>query len=592
MLDLRLYRVTLLPFAIVVIVAAFSLHPRPTPLAATLPQQTFDPARVAQTIAAFAAKYPDRTPGSPSDDALAAAIATTSVTSLPAGLAGAGFHLTTVRANIETTTGARTVETVVATRAGTGPGVALIADRGSSQQGSAAALSGTATLLELAATYKNLSRAGFLRPLTLVSTSGGASAMGAVATALPAGTEAAIVLGDVADASGRGPYVVPWSGAGAVAPIALRLTMAGAIAAALGSTAGDVSIADQLARLALPLTTGPQGPLEGAGIPAVVVTADGESGPSSGPPNLSRINGFGQGLLGATLALGGGPDLPTAPTRDLAIGTQVLGGWGVRAAVGLLLLSLIGCTLDVLARARRRRAAVARWVGWVLSFAVPFVLAGLFAAFLGAGGLLPATPAAPVTPTELPVSAAGIAVLVSVGLLFILAWVLRAAVRARVGEKGPPESVGAGAALLVIGTATAALVWLANPYTAVLLILPLHLWLVVMTREYHRPPLVGAAYLLVSLAPLGAVIALLCIGLHVEPLALLWTLLLMIAGGALSPSGLLLASLTAGCFVAAAAILLRPGTLRGTEQLDVTVRGPLSYAGPGSLGGTESALRR
>jgi hypothetical protein len=326
----------------------------------------------------------------------------------------------------------------------------------------------------------------------------------------------------------------------------------------------------------------------------VLVAARGESTPPAKEAiaDVTRLGAFGQALLGVTIALDNAPALPSAPTRDLAIGTQVLGGWGVRAVVGMLLLSLLGCTLDVLARARRRRAPVGRWIGWVLSFALPFALAGLFAAFLGAGGLLPATPAAPVTPAELPVSGAGVAALVSVGLLFILAWVLRAAARARGRHKGPPEPVGAGAALLVTGTAAAVLLWLGNPYTAALLIVPLHLWLVVLTRGHARPPLLGAVYVLLSLAPLIAVIGLLCSGLGVEPLALLWTLVLLIAGGGLSASGLLLGSLTAGCFVAAAALLLRPGTLGPGQQIDVTVRGPLSYAGPGSLGGTESALRR
>ena len=161
-------------------------------------------------------------------------------------------------------------------------------------------------------------------------------------------------------------------------------------------------------------------------------------------------------------------------------------------------------------------------------------------------------------------------------------------------RSGPPEPVGAGAALLVVGTATAALLWLAKPYTAVLLVLPLHLWLG-RRRASTSCPSASSAGLrwLVSAGPSrGAGIALLCLELHVEPLALLWTLLLMIAGGALSAWGLLLASLTAGCFAAAATILLRAATLGGSAPLEVTVRGPLSYAGPGSLGGTESALRR
>jgi hypothetical protein len=590
-LDLRLYRITLLPSAIVLVVVAFSLHPRPASLPNTPAAQTFSGAVASRTMFDLAARYPERSPGSASDDALATVLATTPS---PDGLAGggSGFRVRTVSSTVETASGASTVKTVIATSAGTGAGagIALIADRGTSQQGPAA-LSGTATLLELASIYKNLLTH---RPLTLVSTSGGASAMGAVAALLPQNTEAAIVIGDVANTHGRGPYVVPWSGAGGLAPVQLRRTVAAALAGTLSSPVGEVSLVDQLARLALPLTTGAQGPLEATGVPAVLVGADGESDPTPGEAisNAGRISAFGQALLDVTGVLDSAPGLPSTPTRDLAIGTQVLSGWGVRLVVGVLLLSLAGCTLDVLARARRRRMPVGRWIGWVLSFAAPFALTGLFVAFLGAGGLLPATPAAPVTPAQLPISGSGIAALVSVGLLFILTWVLRAAALARSRSKGPPEPVGASAALLVTGTVLAALLWFANPYTAVLLVVPMHLWLVVMTREHGRPPLLGALYLVLSLAPLLAAIALLSSGLGVEPFALLWTLALLIAGGGLSFAGLLLVAVTAGCFVAAAVILLRPGRPGPDEQGEVTVRGPLSYAGPGSLGGTESALRR
>ena len=56
--------------------------------------------------------------------------------------------------------------------------------------------------------------------------------------------------------------------------------------------------------------------------------------------------------------------------------------------------------------------------------------------------------------------------------------------------------------------------------------------------------------------------------------------------------GLLLASLAAGLFVAAGILLLRSHLPAPKQRLEITVRGPLSYAGPGSLGGTPSALRR
>lgn len=587
-LDLRLYRLTLLPFAALLIVAAFSLHARPGTPATAPPAQTFDATTAASTMAALAASYPDRSPGSAGDDALAAELARPGAEYT---LADPGVSVRVVSSSVETTAGALTVRTVLASRSGAagGAGIALIADRGGSAPG-VAALAPTATLLQLASIYRDLLPQ---RPLTLVSTSGGASAMGAVAALLAPDTEAAIVIGDVTDASGRGPYVVPWSASGALAPIQLRRTVEAAVAFALSRSVGDPALTEQMARIALPLTPGAQGLLDGAGVPTVLVSADGESAPpAAGRPDTGLMGEFGQALLGVTTALDGFSTLPTAPTRDLAFGTQMLSGWAVRAVIGALLLSLIGCTLDVLARARRRRIAVARWSGWTLSFAAPFLLAGLFAAFLGASGLLPATPAAAVTPAQLRVSGEGAAALVSIGLLFVLVWVLRAAALARAGRREAPDPVGAVAALLIVTTVTGTLLWLENPYTATLLILPAHLWLVVLTRERERSPAPGALCLLISLAPLVAVLALICSVLHVEPFALLWTTVLLIAGGGISATGLVLASLTAGSFVAAAALLLRRAAVGPDQRLEVTVRGPLSYAGPGSLGGTESSLRR
>jgi hypothetical protein len=417
--------------------------------------------------------------------------------------------------------------------------------------------------------------------------------MAAIAGELPADTEAALVLGDVSH-YGAGPDVVPWSQAGALAPPALRASAEAALAAALSKAAPDVSLASQLARLALPVTTGAQGPLEAAGIPAVLLGSDGEAAPAadaSQAADPASVGDFGEALLGLTHSLDGGPTLPTEPTRDLAFGTQVLGGWAARAVIGALLLSLLGCSMDVFARARRRRAAVGPWVLWVLSCGAPFLLAAIFAALLGAGGLLPATPAAAVTPAQMPISAAGAAALASVVLLFVLAWALHAAVRARGRYRGAPEPVGAAAALLLTGTAVGVLLWLENPYSAVLLVAPLHLWLVVLTREQGRGPLLGAVLMAVSLAPLIAATAIVCAALHTEPFALSWTLLMGVAGGALSAYSLLLASLAGGVFVAAATLLLRTRVPAAGERVEVTVRGPLSYAGPGSLGGTPSALR-
>jgi hypothetical protein len=65
------------------------------------------------------------------------------------------------------------------------------------------------------------------------------------------------------------------------------------------------------------------------------------------------------------------------------------------------------------------------------------------------------------------------------------------------------------------------------------------------------------------------------------------------AGGQVTPLDALALSLFAGAACAVVAILARRRRAREAAPPNpVRTRGPGSYAGPGSLGGTESALRR
>ena len=50
--------------------------------------------------------------------------------------------------------------------------------------------------------------------------------------------------------------------------------------------------------------------------------------------------------------------------------------------------------------------------------------------------------------------------------------------------------------------------------------------------------------------------------------------------------------MVAGCALSLVLIAARSATQAEPEERPVTVRGPVTYAGPGSLGGTKSALRR
>ena len=577
MLDLRLYRLTLLPFAVGLVIVAFSLHAGPTALSGTLPTQGFDATVAAQAASGLVAAGE---PGSPSDDALAQQL---SAAAPPGGFAQTvpDVHLASVHA--ETAVGARKLDVVTATAPGQRPGaIVVIADR--------ANRAATALLIGLAESLRDVVAQ---RSVVLVSTAGGASGIAATIGALPPQVTAAIVIGGVAGASSHATLsVAPWSAKG-VAPPVLRVTVEAALATASHRRVSDVSLADQLARIALPLTAGGQGPLGKAGIPAVLAGTGGEVPDGGAVASAADLKVMGGALTAAVSALDVAGSLPTAPWRGLSVGSQLLDGWGARLLGGLALLSLAGCTLDVLARSRRRRTPVLRSVGWVLSFATPFVLAGLFTVFLGAAGLLRATPASVVTPAELPVGTAGTAVLFSVILLFVLAWGLRGYARRRAGghESGPPPPIGAVAALLATTTVVAFLIWLANPYASLLVVLPAHVWLVALTREEGCRPAAGLAVLALSLAPLVAAVALLCTGLGVSPFGLLWTMIVFVGSSGLSLIELLLAALAAGCAVAAGMALLAPAPPPPPE-IQVTVRGPLSYAGPGSLGGTASALRR
>jgi hypothetical protein len=76
------------------------------------------------------------------------------------------------------------------------------------------------------------------------------------------------------------------------------------------------------------------------------------------------------------------------------------------------------------------------------------------------------------------------------------------------------------------------------------------------------------------------------------PLGVIWTGVLLVAGGGLGIPALLEWSIVGGCAVSVGLIATRATRAEAPEIAPVTVRGPVTYAGPGSLGGTKSALRR
>ena len=101
MLNGRLYRASFLPFLVALGIAAFSVSARPAPLTSTLAPDAFEGAPALAELNALAQRFPDRRPGSRSDQELATHVAH----SLQAlgGTAGGGFTVHERRFSAHTT---------------------------------------------------------------------------------------------------------------------------------------------------------------------------------------------------------------------------------------------------------------------------------------------------------------------------------------------------------------------------------------------------------------------------------------------------------------------------------------------------------
>ena len=75
---------------------------------------------------------------------------------------------------------------------------------------------------------------------------------------------------------------------------------------------------------------------------------------------------------------------------------------------------------------------------------------------------------------------------------------------------------------------------------------------------------------------------------------MVWSAVLFAAGGGLGLPALVAWCLLAGALVCVLSVVRHRGPLARAEPPEPgpRIRGPVTYAGPGSLGGTESALRR
>jgi Peptidase family M28 len=590
MLDLRVYRAAFAPAVLAAVITAFSLGSPPRAATTTLAPDAFQGSRAFGSLRDLVAGYPDRRPGGRGDQSLAREVA--------AQMRSNGLQVSSERFSGQTIDGERTLTNVVGVRPGslTSRRIVVIAHRDAAARGSDAQLSGTAALLELARVY---SGRALRRTLVLVSTSGGSGGdAGAREFARHPGgpVDAVIVLGDLAGTTLRGPQVVPWSNAEGIASIELQRTVQAALHDETGLHERGPSSLGQWTRLAVPLTVGEQGEVVPQQLPAVLLSASGERGPGAERAVTEfRLSSFGRAALRAITAL----DARHGAALDVRVavlsGPNVLPSWSVWLLVGALLLPVLVTAVDAFARASRRRGPMGAWVAWAATSALPFLLAAGVALSLGVTGLLPAAPHAPVGNGAAEFGAAGWACLLVVVLAAVAAVPLRRyllgalALRADGGPVG--DSEGAGAAVLLLVAAVALGIWIANPFAAALLTPAAHIAVFVAAPEVRLRR--GVALGLVAVAALPGLLVLAYytrqFGLALDQVPA--TALQVVAGGHFGIAGLLGWSYVLGALSCLVVVAASQRPLKEEPPVVVT-RGPRTYAGPGSLGGTESALRR
>jgi hypothetical protein len=601
MLNGRLYRAAFVPFLFALAIAAFSLGSRPGALSSTLAPDAFEGAPAFAELKSMAARFPQRRPGSSGDRRLASHVART-LKGL-GGTKGGGFSVRTYQFNAQTIDGERSLTNVIAQRAGStseAP-ILIVAHRDAAGRDSEAELSGTAALLELARVFATRETK---RTIVLASTSGGSggnAGAAELASELHEQFDAAIVLGDLAGASVHRPFVVPFSDGLGSAPLQLQRTVDEAIGQEVDVNAGAPGTFAQLAHLIFPMALGEQAVLNARGVPTVEVQVSGERGPAARDGvSMVRLEGFGRAVLGALDALDSSPNVSPSMQTGLVLSRKTLPMWVLRLLVLTLLLPPLVAAVDGLARARRRRLPAGQWLLWTLSCALPFFSCALLAWVLGLLGVLGQTPSGPVPSAALALNGTAITALVAIVLTFALAWLLWGALVRRVGWGARPAPEVAGLSMMLVAIALALLAWLGNPLTALLAVPAVHLWLLIGSPDAARlgrrsRRIASLALVVIGVLPLALLVLSYAGQLGLGAGELAWTALLLVAGGYVGFFSGLLWSIAFGCVAAATMLAVRATpelpVAQSGEPIQVTIRGPMSYAGPGSLGGTESALR-
>jgi hypothetical protein len=587
MIEPRVYRAAFVPALLALVVAMFSLQDEPPPAPLDTAADVIFEGEAATTEAErIVRRAPDRRAGTDGDAATAELVA--------ASFEERGFDVEVD----EFAEGDTELQNVIGTRTGSEREriVVMAARDADSVPDAAGSAADTGALLQVAAALEGRAPE---KTIVLASvdgaTLGDAGARRFAETAVDREQIAAtIVLSDVGAGVPEGPSAIAWSNDPARGSIALERTAGEALRREIEVAGGGDGTLDELAHVALPIGVGAQGVLLDEGVEAIRLSGSGLLPPATEPTiDPDRVGGLGRAALQTVFAVDASNELEHGPTSYLTVGEQVLPAWAVAVLTLTLILPAFVASLDALARARRRRRAVAPWGAWLVASIVPFGIGLLVALMTVVVGLAPNVAGAAPAPSAHPLDAEGAVSLGATAAAVALAWIFLRPLLARWG--GAPEEApdaGAGVVVALAATSSVLLAWTLNPFAGLALTPAAHLWM--MAALAGRPTRRARSFLLLAgLVLPAAIVALHMVSLSLDPLAALWYGFLLVTGGEVELPWALLGCVLLGTLAAAAQVVLaHVDRSEAVDEERPAVRGPGGLAGPGSLGGTRSALRR
>jgi len=501
--NLRVYRYAWVVALVLTVVGLFTLGTPDTPVVSTEPA-TFDGERAMLDLTTLAEEFTGRVAGSDADaraavwlvDALERLDLETHIDSFTASINGRDVPLQNVWAVARGTT------------RGT---IVILANRDSpprSTQGADANASGTATLLELARVFSLL---GHEHTLLFLSTDGDAyGALGARDFVERHETDdvlAVIALRRTAGKDADGLALDGWGPTGRAAPPWLWLVTAPAARRAANLDALLPGFGTQVLRLAVPTSSGSQGPFVAAGLPGISLGAATEARDPT-TDTLDAVSAevlvkVGRTAEKAIIAIDSGSDeRPGSGGTTFVRRHRTLPGASLLLVLVGLFAPLGAVALDLFAQCRRRHVRLGpAWVRSVLHIAPWFVVVGIIYVS-NVLGLLPRRPGA-VIPSESGLvddpRYLRVAILV---VALLLAYAYSTAVERRLVRRMPVDPratvVVAYVTLLVI----ALLVFFVNPYSVLLVAPAAVLWPLARGGTWTRsilPVYLGLGMILLAL---------------------------------------------------------------------------------------------